>query len=115
LLPKLLWTGDEEGLDLVGGLASGFDRARPSDAERPDRLHSTVASLRHDGGVAGERGSGSGVGVERVGLALGASSPAVRPVDLDDDHVCSAQVSSEGNAVGAGALYANPVERAEAT
>jgi hypothetical protein len=41
-------TGDDEGLDLIRGLATGFDRTGSCDAERSDRLDPAVTSLRHD-------------------------------------------------------------------
>ena len=48
LLAQLGWTGDDQRLDLVGGLATGFDRAGAGHAERPDGLDVAVAQLRHD-------------------------------------------------------------------
>jgi hypothetical protein len=42
LLAQLGRTGDDEGLDLIRGLATGFDRTRSGDAKRSDRLDPDV-------------------------------------------------------------------------
>src|SRR4051794_34794838 len=64
------WGGDEQRLELVSGLTAGLDRADACDAQRPDRLDSAVAGLWGAGGCAVQRGAGSGVRVQRVGLAV---------------------------------------------
>src|SRR6185437_7729326 len=45
--------------------------------------------------------------VDRVGLALGAPGPAVRPVHLDHGDARVGEVAGEFGAVGAGALHAH--------
>jgi hypothetical protein len=42
LLTQLRRTGDDERLDLIRGLATGFDRAGSCDLKRSDRLQPTV-------------------------------------------------------------------------
>ncbi len=49
-LAQLRWAGDDQRLDLMGGLTPGFDRAGPGDAECPDRLDAAIAPLRHPRG-----------------------------------------------------------------
>jgi len=43
LLPQLCWTGDDQGLDLIHGLTSGFDGTGPCHAKRPNCLDPAVA------------------------------------------------------------------------
>jgi hypothetical protein len=50
LLAQLCRTGDDQGLDLIHGLTSGFDGAGSSHPKRPDCLDPAVALLRHDRG-----------------------------------------------------------------
>jgi len=52
LLAQLGWGGDQQRLELVGGLAAGLDRATTSDAQRADRLDTTIAALGCGGGRA---------------------------------------------------------------
>ncbi len=47
LLPELGWAGDDQSLDLVRGLTTGFDCAGLGHAQCPDRLDATIAQLRH--------------------------------------------------------------------
>jgi hypothetical protein len=42
LLTQLRRTGDDERLDLIRGLATGFDRTGSCDLKRSDRLQPTV-------------------------------------------------------------------------
>jgi hypothetical protein len=43
LLTQLRRTGDDQGLDLIRGLTSGFDGTGSCHAKRPNRLHAAVA------------------------------------------------------------------------
>jgi hypothetical protein len=43
LLAQLRRTGDDQGLDLIRGLTSGFDGAGSCHTKRPDRLDPAVA------------------------------------------------------------------------
>ena len=47
LLAPFGWTGDDQGLDLIDGLTTGFDGAGPGHKERPDGLARAIAPLRH--------------------------------------------------------------------
>ncbi len=68
--------GDQQRLELVGGLGTGLDRAAAGHSQRADRFHDPVAGLRDNGAGAAQRGSGGSVGIDRVGLALRAAGPA---------------------------------------
>jgi hypothetical protein len=78
-----------------------------------DRLGDPVTGLGRALGTAGQHGIGGGVGIERVGLALGAALPPVRPVDLDHLHTLAGQVAGERGTVGAGPLHSDRVQPPE--
>ncbi|WP_346347498.1 hypothetical protein [Streptomyces sp. YIM 121038] len=59
---------DQDALELVDGLGAGRDRRAFGELDQPQHLHRAVARLRR--GPAGQHGSGSGFGVDGVGLAV---------------------------------------------
>ena len=65
---QLGWAGNDQGFDLMGGLATGFDRAGAGHAERPDGLDAAIAELRHPRRRPRQDSCGGGVGVKGVGL-----------------------------------------------
>jgi hypothetical protein len=79
----------------------------------PSRVF-TVAGLRCRLRPTGQNCLGGGVGVDRVGLALGRPGIAVGTVDLDGLHALGMQVAGQPSAVGAGALHADLYEAAMA-
>jgi len=74
---------DDERLDPALGIGALSDGAAAGDAQHPQGLDGAVAVLGDTGGAPGLRGAGSGLGVDRIGLAQMASGGPVRAVDLD--------------------------------
>ena len=93
----------------------GLDCAAAGHPQSADRLDPAVAGLRNAAGGAGQRGTGGGVGIQRVGLALGPPGLAVWPVDLHHRHPGEAQLPGQRGTVGAGALDADPLQLTMAT
>ena len=110
LLAQLGWAGDDQRLDLVGGLTTGFDRAGAGHAERPDRLDAAIPQLRHPRRRPRQDRFGGGVGVEGVGLAVRPAGLAVGAVDLHHGEPDRAQIAGQPGTVGAGALHADRLE-----
>src|SRR4029453_14203653 len=75
------------------------------DPQAADHLHLAVAGLGHHPGLSGLDGSGGGLGIEGVGLALAAPGLTVGSVDLDHDLGVGGQEAGEGSPVAAGALH----------
>lgn len=71
----LWWCGDQQRLELVGGLPAGFDRATADHPQHTDRLHYPVAELRDNSVGASQHRPGGSVGVDRVRLTLRVVGP----------------------------------------
>ncbi|MDT7714153.1 MAG: hypothetical protein QOH09_145 [Pseudonocardiales bacterium] len=72
------WGRDQQRLELIGGLGASLDRAAAGHPQRPDRFDDPVAGLRDRGAGGTQGGPGRGIGIDRVRLALRATSPPVR-------------------------------------
>src|SRR5450756_1533005 len=77
LLAQLRWGGDKQCLELVGGLAAGFDGTASGYTQYADCLDTAVLGLGDAGRFAGQRGARCRVGVQWVGLSLGSASLTV--------------------------------------
>ena len=64
---EVLTGGDQQAVDLVGGLGAGLDCGAACHAQHPDRLHRPVGGFGHCGGLAAERGTSRGLGVDGIG------------------------------------------------
>lgn len=73
----LLRGGDNHGVDLSAGLDAGLHRAPAGHPQHPDHLHLRIAGLRRPARAS------SGLGIQRVGLAIAAALRAVGAVHLD--------------------------------
>jgi hypothetical protein len=79
--PDGLGSGDEDAADLVQGGRAGLDGGAGGVVQGAYAGDGVVLG---GGGPSGQDGSGSGVGVDGVGLADAAVFGPVGPVDLDD-------------------------------
>ncbi len=70
-------------LQLVHGLGAGRAGAATDALQGSDHLDMAVAALGHASGSTTQDCPGSGVGVDRVGLAPSAASLAIGTIDLD--------------------------------
>src|SRR4029077_1661894 len=84
--PELIVGLDEEGLDLVGSLGPGLDRAAPGEDQQPQLTDQAAAVLGDRGRLACQHCPGGVLGVDRVAFALAATAGPVRAVDLPDLH-----------------------------
>ena len=72
--------GDQQSMDLVGRGGMGLDRAAQGAQQRPQGAG--VRVFGHGQTLAGQCGSRSGIGVERVGFALATACGPIRAADL---------------------------------
>ena len=77
---QLGWSGDQQGVNLVGRGGVRLDRAAPGAQQRPQGGGVCVFGHRH--AMAGQCGARSGVGVQWVRFALAATCGPIRTADL---------------------------------
>jgi hypothetical protein len=102
-------------VEFVHAGGTGLDRTGTYRVQGADRLGDAVPGLGHRLGTPGQHRISGGVGIQWVGLTLGAALPPVRPVDLDHLHTLAGQVAGQRRAIGAGAFHpdrVNPPETA---
>ena len=95
-------SGDEEVLDLLDGCGAGFDGAATGGQQGFECIG--VGVFGDGWAVAGQRGAGGTVGIERVGFSLPAPGCPVGSVDFNDVNSVGLQCLCESGAVAAGAL-----------
>jgi hypothetical protein len=113
LLTQRFRGGDYQGVQAALDVGAVSNRAAAGHPQAAQRLDPHVSLFRHGGSPARQRGTGGGLGVDRVGLALPAAHSAVRAVDLHHRHVLGAQEPGQAGAVHAGALDTDQHQAAE--